>query len=110
MDKTKRVFVSIPMSQDNAKDKLIDKYIMLENHGLETIDSWLEGAHYRRDYMKMAGIRKEPAYFIAESLRLMSMCDVVYFCEGWENAVGCKVEHSVAKQYGFEIMYEVEHV
>ena len=32
----------------------------------------------------------------------MSECDTVYFCKGWENARGCKIEHEVAKSYGYK--------
>lgn len=32
--------------------------------------------------------------------------DVVYFAKGWENARGCRIEHTVAKEYGLKIMEE----
>lgn len=47
-----------------------------------------------------------PLYYLSQSLLRMSGCDVVYFCKGWENAKGCKIEHEVAKAYGLEIIYE----
>lgn len=47
-----------------------------------------------------------PLYYLSQSLLRMSGCDVVYFCKGWENARGCKIEHEVAKAYGLEIIYE----
>ena len=31
----------------------------------------------------------------------MSKCNAVYFCKGWENARGCRIEHETAKAYGF---------
>lgn len=48
----------------------------------------------------------KPLYYLSQSLLRMSACDVVYFCKGWENARGCKIEHEVAKAYGLEIIYE----
>lgn len=36
----------------------------------------------------------------------MSLCDTVYFCDGWDYARGCTVEHSAALMYGLEILYE----
>ena len=32
--------------------------------------------------------------------------EAVYFCKGWENARGCKLEHAVAEAYGLTIIYE----
>ena len=36
----------------------------------------------------------------------MSKCNAVYFCKGWENARGCKIEHKTAKAYGLDMIYE----
>ena len=36
----------------------------------------------------------------------MSRCNAVYFCKGWENARGCKIEHDAAVAYGLKIIYE----
>ena len=44
--------------------------------------------------------------FLAKSLENMSLCHAVYFCEGWQTARGCKIEHEVAEKYGMEIIYE----
>lgn len=29
-----------------------------------------------------------------------------YFCKGWENARGCRIEHDAAVAYGLEVLYE----
>ena len=29
-----------------------------------------------------------------------------YFCKGWENARGCRIEHAAAVAYGLEVLYE----
>lgn len=47
-----------------------------------------------------------PMRFLSKSIATMSRCDAVYFCEGWENTRGCKVEHAVAEAYGLEMLYE----
>ncbi len=41
------------------------------------------------------------------SLELMRQCDAVYFCKGWENYRGCKIEHEAAEAYGLKIIEEV---
>ena len=48
----------------------------------------------------------KPLYYLSQSLLRMSGCDTVYFCKGWENTRGCKIEHEVARAYGLEIIYE----
>lgn len=41
-----------------------------------------------------------------EVVNTMSRCDTVFFCNGWEGARGCRIEHQVAKAYGMQILYE----
>lgn len=31
---------------------------------------------------------------------------LAYFCKGWENARGCRIEHDAAVAYGLEVLYE----
>lgn len=45
-------------------------------------------------------------YCLGQSLMDMAGCDVVYFCKGWEDARGCRIEHEAAKEYGLECFYE----
>ena len=52
------------------------------------------------------GVVNKPLHFLSASIEVMSKCHAVYFCKGWENARGCKIEHEVAKAYGLEIIYE----
>ena len=47
----------------------------------------------------------EPDY-LAKSLENMSLCHAAYFCKGWENARGCRIEHDAAVAYGLEVLYE----
>ena len=47
-----------------------------------------------------------PLYFLAKSLESMSLCHAAYFCKGWEQARGCRIEHEAAKAYGLTIIYE----
>lgn len=47
-----------------------------------------------------------PLWFRAKSLQRMSECDAVYFCNGWEKACGCNVEHTAADLYGLKLIYE----
>ncbi|MCX4267909.1 MAG: DUF4406 domain-containing protein [Lachnospiraceae bacterium] len=58
--------------------------------------------------MEQRGVVQIALCFLAKSLENMSLCHVVYFYKGWENARGCRIEHEVAMAYGLEVMYEEE--
>lgn len=47
--------------------------------------------------------RNVPIAYLAKAIESMSKCDAVYFCKGWENARGCKIEHKIAEEYGLTI-------
>lgn len=57
---------------------------------------------------------KNPQYEdnICCDLRAMLDCDGIIFCNGWEQSLGCNIEHDVAKDYNkfkkkdFKLMYE----
>lgn len=65
-------------------------------------DEW-----YSKDKMEEREVVQIPLCFLAKSfLENMSLCHAVYFCKGWENARGCRVEHDAAVAYGLDIIYE----
>lgn len=43
---------------------------------------------------------------LSKSISILSVCDCVYFCEGWQEARGCQIEHECAIQYGIDIVGE----
>lgn len=44
-----------------------------------------------------------PIEFLARGLDVMAKADVVVFAKGWEAAIGCRIEHAVAEEYGLTI-------
>jgi hypothetical protein len=46
----------------------------------------------------------EPVFYLSQSIYLLSLSDLVYFMDGWENARGCKIEHTIVKEYGIPIL------
>ncbi|MDY2836230.1 MAG: DUF4406 domain-containing protein [Candidatus Aphodomonas sp.] len=59
-----------------------------------------------KEAVEARGVVQLPLCFLAKSLENMSLCHAVYFCKGWEQARGCRIEHEAAKAYGLEIIYE----
>lgn len=78
----------------------------LTERSYEFVNSLFTDEWYNKEKMIERGVIQIPVCFLAKSIDIMSLCDAVYFCKGWENARGCKIEHDVAVAYGLKIIYE----
>lgn len=78
----------------------------LKSKGYEIVNTLFTDEWYNREKMEERGVVQIPLCFLAKSLENMSLCHAAYFCKGWENARGCKIEHDAAKAYGLDIIYE----
>ena len=81
---------------------------VLTEKGYEVVNTLFTDEWYRAENMKERGVVQIPLCFLAKSLENMSKCHIIYFCKGWENVRGCKIEHEVAKTYGLDIIYEMD--
>ena len=79
---------------------------VLSDLGYQIVNTLFTDEWYSQDSMRSRGVENIPICFLAKSLENMSLCHAAYFCKGWENTRGCKIEHEVAKQYGMTIIYE----
>jgi len=87
----------------STRDRAIS---FLKEKGYEVVNTLFTDEWYSRQAMNDRGVVQIPLCFLAKSLENMSLCHVVYFCKGWENARGCLIEHEAAKAYGLEVVYE----
>ncbi len=78
----------------------------LEAAGYKVINTLFTDEWYSKDKMQERGVEQIPLCFLAKSLENMSLGHAAYFCKGWENARGCRIEHTAAKEYGLKIIYE----
>ena len=78
----------------------------LESAGYTVVNTLFTDDWYSPDAMKERGVVQIPLCFLAKSLESMSLCHAAYFCKGWENARGCRIEHEAAIAYGLEVIYE----
>lgn len=76
--------------------------------GYEVVNTLFTDEWYTSENMQKRGVVQIPLCFLAKSLENMSLCHVAYFCAGWENARGCRIEHDAAVAYGLDIIYEEE--
>ena len=95
-----KIFISQPMNGktteeiENERNYIIGR--LKENECVEIIDSFFKDKPYEAS----------PLWYLGESIKLMSEADVVFFCNGWQTARGCQIEHDCALEYGIDTMYE----
>ena len=80
--------------------------VTLKAKGYDIVNTLFTDEWYSKESMSERGVVQIPLCFLAKSLESMSLCHAAYFCKGWENARGCRIEHEAAKAYGLEIIYE----
>lgn len=97
-----KMFISIPMrgrTDEEIKEDIKKVGTIIESLGFVPMHAFVEDVDQE----------KEPdnaLWCLGHSLQVMSGCDAVYFCEGWDSSRGCKIEHQAAKDYGLKIVYE----
>ena len=79
---------------------------VLKENGYDIVNTLFTDEWYSNEAMEARGVVQIPLCFLAKSLENMSLCHAAYFCKGWENARGCRIEHEAAKAYGLKIIYE----
>ena len=95
-----KIFISQPMNGktteeiENERNYIIDR--LRERGGGGGVDSFFKDKPYEAS----------PLWYLGESIKLMSEADVVFFCDGWQTARGCQIEHDCALEYGIDTMYE----
>ena len=69
---------------------------LYKDEEIEVIDSFFENAPHDA----------KPVWYLSKSLELLSTADLVYFIKDWNKYRGCKIEHTVAKEYGYTVITE----
>ena len=105
----KKAMLSQPMAGKTNEEIVAtrEKAIsVLKEKGYEIVNTFFTDEWYSKDAIAERGVVQIPLCFLAKSLENMSRCHAAYFCKGWENARGCRIEHEAAVAYGLEIFYE----
>ena len=96
-----KIFISQPMNGktteeiENERDSIIDR-----------LSTQFPRSDIIYSFFKDAPHDTKPLWYLGESIKLMSEADVVFFCNGWQTARGCQIEHDCALEYGIDTMYE----
>lgn len=107
-----KAMISQPMAGKTPEDIVETRnraVKFLEERGYEIVNTLFTDDWYSYSSMKDRGVVNKPLCYLAKSLENMSLCDVAYFCKGWERARGCLIEHEVAIAYGLIVMYEEDY-
>lgn len=94
----KKLFISQPMKGKSDEDILAERKKAIKSaeekigEPVEVIDS----------FFQEAPVDAKPLWFLGKSLELLAGADVAYFAPGWEDARGCKIEHTCAVEYGID--------
>ena len=103
----KKAMLSQPMAGKTDKEIIETRERAIKAlEGFEIVNTLFSDEWYSREAMESRGVIQIPLCFLAKSLENMSLCHAAYFCKGWENARGCRIEHEAAKAYGLEVIYE----
>lgn len=100
-----KLFISQPMRGKSpeeilrVREKAIESAKQHCGEDVEVIES------YFADYNPENGC--VPLKFLSKSIELLADADVAYFAEGWEEARGCKIEHTCAMEYGIDVIQTV---
>lgn len=98
----KKLFISQPMRGKTeeeilaVKEKAIKSAEKQVGEPVEVIDSFFQSVP--------VGVK--PLWYIGESIKLLAEADVAYFAKGWDEARGCKIEHTCAVEYGIDRIEE----
>lgn len=94
----KKLFISQPTRGKTdaeilaEREKAIQSAEQMIGEQVEVIDSFFQSAP----------IDAKPLWFLGKSLELLADADVAYFAPGWEQARGCRVEHTCAVEYSID--------
>jgi|GEM_PF-108660 len=104
-----KAMLSQPMagkSEEEIKATREKAIATLKEKGYEIVNTLFTDKWYSNEAMKDRGVVQIPLCFLAKSLENMSLCHAAYFCKGWEQARGCRLEHDAAVAYGLDVIYE----
>ncbi len=105
-----KAMISQPMNglTDEEIFETRNKAIMwLSKNRFDLVDTLCRYRWFLENLLLTNHVKNEPLYYLSLSLGQMSQCDAVYFCKGWENYRGCRIEHEAAEVYGLKIIEEV---
>ncbi len=94
-----KLFISQPMRGRSDEEIIAEREYAkaaaerILKEDVEVIDSFFQG------------VDMKPLEYLGESLKLLAGADWVWFCDGWDEARGCRIENTYAREYGISILH-----
>ena len=83
-----------------------DEEILEEReYAVKRVKEILGDVHVIDSFFKDVPTDTSPLWFLGKSIELLATADVVYFCNGWDTARGCRIEQMCAVEYGINRIY-----
>ena len=101
MEKLK-VFISQPMA-----DKTDEQILNARKHAINIIKKKFgKDVEILDSFFKDAPHESTPVWFLGKSIEVLSEANIAYFIGDWKNYRGCKIENTVAHEYGIDTIEE----
>lgn len=87
-----KIMISQPMrgkTNKQIREEREELVKRLQEEGHEVIDTVLDISE-----------NKSPIYYLSKSIELLDKADGVVFMKGWQEARGCRIEYTIAIEYG----------
>ena len=87
-----KIMISQPMrgkTDKQIREERAELVKQLEEQGHEIIDTVLDISE-----------SKSSIYYLSKSIELLDKADAVVFMKGWKEARGCRIEYTIAVEYG----------
>jgi len=105
----KRVYIAGPISAPTHEEMILntkrfdETEAMLREQGYETLNPVRQVGHD----VRAEGFKMKPWHtYLREDIRLLSSADAIYMMRGWQESKGATLEYHIAKELGFELIYE----
>lgn len=98
-----KVFISCPM-KGLSREEIIQKRDSITKKLEERFGNITVIDSYFAEFDLMKSSLNASVYCLGRAIIKLSEADIVVFAEGWENARGCRIEHTIAQDYGMDII------
>lgn len=98
----KKLFISQPM-----RGKTDEEILAVREKAIRSAEKHVgEPVEVIDSFFQSAPVDAKPLWYLGESLKLLAEADVAYFADGWNEARGCKIEHTCAVEYNIDRIEE----
>ncbi len=94
-----KLFISQPMRGRSDEEISTEReYVKLAAERISKEEVMVIDSFFQGDDMK-------PLEYLGESLKLLAGADWAWFCDGWEQNRGCRIENQCAREYGIPMLH-----